>query len=233
MSPINEWQRVSPTRRCPICDHPDWCLISADGNTAICPRTESAKRCGEAGWLHRLDDSLPRSVRVRKVRVVHVTAQSLDFARMAKAFRMAVDPARLYALAERLGLSVAALHRFRVGWSALHNAWTFPMIDPSGNVLGIRLRSPFGSKYAIQGSKQGLFIPDDSSADRLLITKGPTDAAALLDMGFPFVVGRPNCTGGIKLLVDLLRRHPVETVIVSDADDAGRNTSWRPSVVGS
>jgi len=141
---------------------------------------------------------------------------------MAMDFKAAVDPVQLDALAGRLGLSAAALQRFGVGWSAVHRAWTFPMIDPSGKVLGIRLRSPLGDKYAVKGSKQGLFIPDGCSGNQLLITEGPTDAAALLDMGFSFVVGRPSCAGAVKLLIDLVRRHPADVVIVADGDEPGR-----------
>jgi DNA primase len=58
---------------------------------------------------------------------------------------------------------------------------------------------------------------------RLLICEGPTDTAALIDMGVSDVVGRPSCTGGIKLLVELVkRRQPPDVVIVDDADQPGR-----------
>jgi hypothetical protein len=37
------------------------------------------------------------------------------------------------------------------------------------------------------------------------------------------VAGRPSCTGGIKLLVELmLARKPAEVVIVADRDEPGR-----------
>ena len=39
---------------CPVCGKFDWCLVAADKTAAICPRTESPKRCGDAGYLHRL-----------------------------------------------------------------------------------------------------------------------------------------------------------------------------------
>lgn len=48
-------------------------------------------------------------------------------------------------------------------------------------------------------------------------------AAALLDLGYREVVGRPSCTGGIKLLIKLVRqRRPAEVVIVADGDEPGR-----------
>ena len=69
MSDRSEWRRVRCDRPCPICKQCDWCLLAVDGSVAICAWTESAKRCGEAGWLHRLRDDgwrLPRR-RVRSV----------------------------------------------------------------------------------------------------------------------------------------------------------------------
>src|SRR5262245_65492992 len=59
-----KWQRVNRELPCPVCGKSDWCIVAADGTAAICPRTESQKRCGDAGYLHRLVDSpLPRERR--------------------------------------------------------------------------------------------------------------------------------------------------------------------------
>ena len=52
------WQRVSRHRPCPVCCKPDWCLYAGnhqDPEVAICARVESPRRCGGAGWLHRLN----------------------------------------------------------------------------------------------------------------------------------------------------------------------------------
>ncbi|HEX4589723.1 MAG TPA: toprim domain-containing protein [Gemmataceae bacterium] len=104
-------------------------------------------------------------------------------------------------------------------------AYAFPMSDAKGRVVGIRLRRPDGIKLAVRGGREGLFLPTVPSKveKRLLICEGPTDAAALLDLGYSYVVGRPSCTGGVKLLVQLAqkRRWP-EAVIVADADEPGR-----------
>ncbi len=99
------------------------------------------------------------------------------------------------------------------------------MTSPSGEILGFRFRRPDGVKFSVRGGKEGLFLPDGVERDGgpLLIVEGPTDAAALLDMGFRNVVGRPSCTGGIKLLVELVRRwQRPEVVIVADNDEPGR-----------
>jgi len=222
------WRRVNKTHPCPVCKHPDWCLLSADGTAAICARVESAKRAGEAGWLHRLVDA-PWQPERRFVRVVRFLANAApraeDLGRLAAQWRDEVDPGRLHQLAVSLGLSIESLCHFSIGWSAGHRAWSFPMAAADGNVLGIRLRRPNGFKFAVTGSKEGLFVPSTVEADSspLVICEGPTDAAALLDMGFRSVVGRPSCTGGIKLLVELVRRRQrPDVVIAGDNDEPGR-----------
>ena len=106
------------------------------------------------------------------------------------------------------------------------------MRDTRGNVLGIRLRRSNGFKFSVKGGHEGLFIPRRVGQGRsgsvpggtsLVICEGATDTAALLDMGLDSVVGRPSCTGGVKLLVELVRlRQRPEVVIIRDNDDPGR-----------
>ncbi len=219
----SRWVRVSKSRCCPICERPDWCLITGpDGNptAAICARIESDKRCGEAGWLHRLrDDDDWQPTRRRVIRFDKPKPAQIDFERFAADCQRCAAGQRVADLAATLGLSVDALQRLRVGWSECHRAWTFPMSNAGGDVLGIRLRRPNGFKFSVSGGRDGLFIPTDlRDAGALFVAEGPTDCAALLDLGFN-AVGRPSCTGGTKLLVDLVkRRRPAQVVIVSDVD---------------
>jgi 5S rRNA maturation endonuclease (ribonuclease M5) len=244
MSARDGWQRVNRERPCPICERPDWCLVSTDETAAICARTESAKRCGEAGWLHRLRDSPRQPVRraVRRI-CLPLACPGTRFNELAGQFREAVDSCHLEQFADSLGLSVESLKALGIGWSWADQAWAFPMLSADGTVLGIRLRRETGKKFAVRGGKEGLFLPVGeaqgesgsvgsvrvgprgcySGDSTLLICEGPTDTAALLDMGFDNVVGRPSCTGGIKLLVELVRvQQPAEAVIVADTDEPGQ-----------
>jgi hypothetical protein len=217
------WRRVSRDRPCPVCGRPDWCLVSADGTAAICPRVESPRRCGDAGWLHRLAHA-PAGPR-RRVGPVRLTPGGPDLGPLAAECRAALDAARRHQLARQLGVSAAGLTALGVGWSAGHDAFSFPMSDCDGRTVGIRLRRPDGTKYAVRGGREGLFLPPapESTGERLLICEGPTDAAALLDLGYGHVAGRPSCTGGVRLLCELARRRrPGDVVIVADADDPGR-----------
>jgi phage/plasmid primase-like uncharacterized protein len=104
------------------------------------------------------------------------------------------------------------------------------MSNTVGDVLGIRLRLADGRKLSVKGGKEGLFLPgphpaplpEGEGTGALLIAEGPTDTAALLDLGFS-AVGRPSCTGGVKLLVELVRKLPPSgVVIVADRDAPGQ-----------
>ena len=151
-----------------------------------------------------------------------IAAQTIDFGKLAAEFRAAVHPQMLARLASSLGLSIGSLERLHVGWATRHRAWSFAMTDVDGNVLGIRLRRPDGRKLSVKGGKEGLFIPEALDGGRLTVCEGPTDTAAMLDLGFP-AVGRPWCAGGMRLLVELVQRLAVpEVVIVADADPPGQ-----------
>ena len=247
------WQRVTRRQQCPVCDKSDWCLFAGDPRNpaaAICARVESKKRCGEAGWLHVLRDDGPtwppwrRTIRRAVKMMAEVKPNGIDFGRLAGECRAAMKPQALGRLAKSLGLAVGSLTRLGIGWSDKHRAWTFPMTDAGGNVRGIRLRLPDGRKLAVRGGHEGLFIPADLDAGgQLLITEGPTDTAALLDLDFD-AIGRPSCTGGGKLLVDYVQKRQAaphsnplpegegnQVVIMADSDGPGRRGAERLAAV--
>jgi hypothetical protein len=194
-------------------------------DAAICQRVESPKRIGEAGWLHVLRDDGPAWPRWRHSlpMMARAAAGPIDFDKLAADCRAAIQPRNLERLALGLGVSVESLVRLAVGWSVHHRAWSFPMVDAVGGVVGIRLRRPDGRKLAVKGGREGLFLPSGLAiGGRLLVTEGPTDCAALLDLGFQ-AVGRPSCMGGIKLLAELVRQQqPAELVVVADGDGPGQ-----------
>jgi hypothetical protein len=220
-----QWLRVARDRHCPICNRRDWCLIAADGSAAICARIEvgANKRCGEAGWLHLLahrPNPLSSHVAVGEPR----RRSRQELAVLAKNYQTAVTPARLAALGRSLALSDGSLNRLGVGWAFDYGAWSFPMTDHAHNVVGIRLRSISGAKFAVSGGREGLFVPCDfACTDDLFIAEGPTDTAALLDLGFA-AVGRPSCKGGVRLLTLLVKSQPpFKITIVADRDEPGQH----------
>jgi hypothetical protein len=52
-----------------------------------------------------------------------------------------------------LGVSAGSLSRLGAAWFAGGPAWSFPMRNGAGEIIGIRLRSEDGSKYAVTGSQ--------------------------------------------------------------------------------
>jgi hypothetical protein len=215
--------RVRRENPCPVCGHADWCMVTPDGSACICPRESrgAVRRCGEAGYLHRFG---PRdAAEVTRRFTVPVAAAPAELSGLALRYRDALDPGRLGRIAANLGLSPGSLARLGTGWCEASRAASFPMSDDTGRVIGVRLRTADGKKFAVRGSRNGLFISEGIDPTGLvLVAEGPTDTAALLDLGFA-AVGRPSCTGGVPLLAGFVRRHrPAHVVVVSDRDGHGR-----------
>jgi hypothetical protein len=220
------WRRVSNGNPCPICEHTGWCSVSADGAICVCMRKPegSVKQARNGGHVHLLAAATGRRASSRTVSIGHSSPSRHDLPALVRNFQAAVNPVRLQRLADGLGLSVESLRRLDVGWAFDYRAWAFPMTDAAGRVLGIRLRLENGQKLSVRGGREGLFIPTGLAhiPGRLFITEGPTDAAALLDLGLD-AVGRPSCTGGVRLLTELVQsRRPGGVVVVADADEPGQ-----------
>jgi hypothetical protein len=211
----SNWHRVSADRPCPVCGRPDWCLVSPDGRAAICPRTEagSVKQCGEAGWLHRLDDGF-REPRREVPSAERAPASSKDFGDFAERFRRNADqPVR--DLAHQLGVSSEALVALGVGWSPPLHLWTFPEKDGTGRVIGLMRRWADGTKMRVKGSKSGLTYASDwdTGDGPILLAEGATDVAAAMTLGLS-AIGRPSNRGGCAFLAELLESLPFEREIV-------------------
>lgn len=215
--------RVNKKDRCPICGSDTWCLYGS--TVVICMRVQSNHTkhfsSGEIGWLHSLGDPLPHYKPPEREELPPLDCYQLlnDWAE---------DSGRsVHLLAARLGVTDNALCRLGCVWATPHRAWAFPMRNGDGKVVGIRLRSDSGEKWAVKGSKQGLFEPYGQNlqafmADHLFIVEGPTDTAAALSIGLN-AVGRPSCSGGLEDLRVLCRRLKIrKAVIISDNDEVGR-----------
>ena len=252
---MSTWTRTTKADPCPICGKNGWCTVSADKTTAKCMTIEQgAFKTAEDGSglasFHQLidDDSWRDRPRVER-KPTPKREPSADIAKLARVAERAVSDTMAQSLADDLGLTVASLVRMGMGWvtaDELHKhdtnckgrgCWTFPMLDSIEQTIGVRLRSTDGFKYAINGSMQGIFVPRDlgkSGKPIVMITEGPTDCAAILDLGFD-AIGRPSNTAGTDLIHRLImtRTHDYdwrEVVILIDRDkpgsDAAKNT-WR------
>jgi len=228
---MSDWKRVSKARPCPICGKGDWCGYVGpddDPEAVICSRVESPNRRGAAGWLHRLRDDPQRGGRPIRRRIIPTRRlQSEPVADLAAEVAGGVEwcernPIRFAGFARHLGLTSDSLKRLTVGYSPTRRAWLFPMRSAAGVLIGVRLRLADGRKLSIKGGREGLFLPEGIGAGGLLtITEGPTDCAAILDLGFA-AIGRPSCRGGVDHLRQLVGRlKPAQVAIVADGDKPG------------
>jgi len=219
---LDDFRRIRGRERCPVCDHAQWCLVSKDEppSRVICQRVESQRRWGEAGWLHVLREDGRSRPSARSI-VIPLRRAPRDFSGLAAEYTARAQPAAVARLADHLGVSPLSLERLGIGWDGRN--WSFPMSDATGVVRGIRLRTPSGNKFAVTGSKDGLFIPssDLGGQDPLLVTEGPTDTAAALTLRFD-AIGRPSGGSGTRLVTEYVKRHrPPAAVVVADTDEVG------------
>ena len=73
-------------------------------------------------------------------------------------FQRQLRPESLERLTGRLGVSAESLRALDVGF--VRHAYTFPMRDADGQVIGFALRTfKDDSKIVLEGSRNGLFVP--------------------------------------------------------------------------
>lgn len=230
----SEWRRVSTAHPCPVCGKPDWCGVHADGRRAICMRVASDRPARNGGWIHSLADSVDVDRILSPPKPV--PKRTLDDAEgLLRRWRESTEDQDVEGLAGLLGVSVRSLHDLGAAWAPIHGAWAFPMRDGCCAITGIRLRANDGRKWAVRGSRAGLFFdPFTPFRGTLLVCEGPTDTAAAMTLGY-VAVGRPSCRGQDDLLRVFLRGHVGDVVIVSDNDaphERPDGSSWRPGLEG-
>lgn len=212
----NEWKKVTRAEPCIICEKPDWCCI---GNLfACCMRVESSRPCDNGGWLHALD-SAPKPF-VAKPKLFE--PPKINVTRLMAGFQAETMAKWIDDLSKELSVSTSSLRSLDVAWSSEHKAWAFPMRDGYCDPIGIRLRTKSGSKFAVTGSRQGLFISSYQPLQELYVCEGPTDTAAMLSIG-AYAIGRPSCLGCEPMIQDFIRENKIrQVIIVADADDPGQ-----------
>lgn len=218
---ISKWYRVNRKRPCAICNRIDWCGYTDDG-AACCMRVESDHPTRNGGWLHKTDSAIsyvPPVVRRPAIEDNPLDATGMWFQWFTRTTNNCLD-----GLGQSLAVDTDALRSIGCAWAPPHNAWAFPMKDATGNVIGIRLRNERGEKWAVKGSRQGLFIPTQypfTSDGTLWLCEGPTDLAAALTLGLT-AIARPACLGQENLLLSYVRASNARRlVIVTDNDEPG------------
>lgn len=214
------FRRVSKASPCPQCGKPDWCTVGDYG--VVCMRVQSGRPVKNGGWFHPFDAARGRLVPPpprRQPPGINATA-------MHRAWLAETTAGAVAAFAATLGLSASAVAAVGAAWAVPYAAWAFPMCDGYGNAVGIRLRNESG-KFAVRGSRQGIFLAAVPAQKTLFVCEGPTDTAAAVDLGL-FAVGRPNCCcGGLEIRTYARRHKCARAVIVSDNDKPGLDGARR------
>ena len=227
---MSKWRRTDKGSPCPVCGKPDWCCVSEDKSAVICPRTEpgSKKYIEGSGYLHILKETSEWKRELSKPEKKQLPEHNEVLAIMARKLARTINQERLVDLAENLDISTKTLQRLYVGYAGNQDAYSFPMLRSGNRLIGIRFRNLQGKKWAMRGSKQGLFIPkaDGPAQKGLLICEGPTDTGCALDMGFD-AVGRPSCNSKTDLIVEYASGRHV--AIIADADNVGLDGADRLS----
>lgn len=189
-------------------------------------RVESSTPMKNGGWLHKNDAVVPLYVPPRKA----VQEPNLDLVGTWDRWLQATGFREVDGLAMTLGVDADMLRLIGCAWAGREwqtdsekrawatPAWAFPMRDERRKLIGIRLRGP-GAKWAMKGSRNGLFIPEGQQRDDTLwIVEGPTDASAALTIGLN-AIGRPSCSACDDMVVRCVRELKIRrVVIVSDND---------------
>lgn len=234
----NDWLRVGHGLECPICTderrarrggrvEQSWCMVASDRTAVICPRVPSDRYLGSAGWLHvlverptRLAKLLPPPIHRKPTRMKYPPR---DWPQLHSDYMQNLEHYR----PGSLGISVATCDRLGIGIMD-DLTRTIPMRNEKLDIIGIRTRHPDGSKRAIGGSKQGLFIPLKlAGKGPLLICEGPTDTGAALDLGFD-ALGRPSCRGCEEMTRLYVSKRDV--VIIADNDGPGQEGAHRLAI---
>ena len=220
----SEWTRVTRAAPCPICQHGDWCGRLADGAVACCMRVQSERPAKNGGWIHRLRDLPPSRPPPRPL--PQALAPTIDAPAVWRKYRR--DPAVSITgdAALALGLPPWTVWELGAGIDPDGNL-AFPMHDGRLDVVGIRLRSGDGKKWAVKGSRAGVFVPwryrpgDWDNRGHVVVVEGPTDASAVLALHM-ITLGRPSCLGSEQTLLEAARTFGASALtVVADNDGPG------------
>lgn len=233
MMQLRSWLRVSRQAPCPICKKPDWCTVTNDGALVCCMRVDSLRKARNGGWLHATgaapaDRPAPLPPPCDR--------KLLNCGAYHAALRRKWDWRDVDGLSMDLGVDMDALERLQPAFDPMNQAFAFPMRDGSGDVCGIRLRNFEGRKWAVRGSREGMFYdPAMEPGPDLVVCEGPTDTAAALTLGLR-AIGRPSCAGGVEALADLIRRLGTKRVTIVADHDAPKlrpdGSRWYPGREG-
>jgi hypothetical protein len=227
---LDDWRRVNRDKPCPICGKHDYCMVSKDGRVAWCGRSagdpRAFKSTSSGGWF-KLDQPIDPPKAKATEHVVEPITDPTFWLDSARVYRDVLwrDMDAVHVVCKDLGLDPRTVSAMRIGWCGEYSAYSWPMWSAKDTLCGIRLRTRDAQKFAVPGSRNGLFLPhrDPRCFDSrtLWLCEGPTDTAAMHQLTGN-AIGRPSATVGDDMIVRFVRRdQPYSVVICADNDDGG------------
>jgi len=225
MGLFDNYTRVNEEQLCPKCGRPDWCLIRNDGRACICTREKSSITKGDAGWLHSLPPGEVEPITASSKPKVYLTNKQVQYFLNSISIDQGEQDttAMLRRQAELLGVCTESLEYMRVLYDSEKAALVFPMFDMNRLPCGARFRRSDGRKWSLKGGREGVFVCHGfNPALPVIVTEGPTDAAAAHTIGFRNILGRPNCSGGGAIIQEyVVGNMSTPVIILADPGEPG------------
>ena len=223
------WPHASKERPCVVCGGLDWCTFG--DRSMLCQRVESQWPAAKGGWYHGYGGSKPVNIPKPKA-----APKWIDAEKIMNILHNSTSnyKNRSYEIADKLSVAQHSIISLYCAYSFEYKAWAFPMRDGDNKIIGIRLRNSAGDKWAVTGSRQGIFIPLAGCPmpyGIAYLPEGPTDVAALLTMGL-FAIGRPTCNSGNDFIKIALKRLGIRRVVIIADNDEIKATGKRPGLDG-
>jgi len=227
------WPSFTKENPCPACGHWDWTCRAGD-KKFVCMRVQSEHVAKDGGWYHEYGEKKPAYIPPKR----SAPKVNLDFEGKIRLWRTFIK--ELPKLSIELGVSEESLELLNFcrdsGYDYSSSAFACPMRDGDNKIIGIHLRCDDGTKRAVTGSRNGLFLPQGIEIQKMVfICEGASSCAALLTLGF-YAIGRPSCNSGSEMLkVALKRLGASRIVIVADNDtlkSAPDGRTFRPGQSG-
>jgi hypothetical protein len=180
-------------------------------------RLTSDRPLKNGGWLHTAANPVAGIPVTRKPK----KPVTIDAGALWRGWKDKTTPKRVNELGDALGVEGGALWMIGACWIPERQAWGFPMYDAKGKIVGIRIRTLEGDKYAWTGSRNALFrstMPVDNKQP-LWLVEGPTSLSAALTLGLG-AIGRPNCSACDEMAVEYVRLNRIRRVVIcADVDE--------------
>lgn len=145
---------------------------------------------------------------------------NISFEELNTEFQKNIGAKSISKLALNWNVSEESILRLGVGFDTY--AYTFPMRNGEGKIIGIRKRprKDISRKHAAKDSTLGIFIPEGVKPCNVqLINEGESDVAAALTLGFS-AIGTPGAGAVLKQVVRFLQQSPIVCPCITGDNDA-------------